>query len=72
MADSDPEYIQSDDDGLPSRRDGGGRGDRGKGKERQRWEASVQERERPLPKEGKDGDIRRDIVREVEGRLRMR
>jgi hypothetical protein len=76
MADSDPEYIHSEEDELPSRRGGGGasgaRRDRGKGKGRQRWEASVQERERPLPKEGKDGDIRRDLVREVEGRLRMR
>jgi hypothetical protein len=74
MADSDPEYEQSEEDELPSRRSGasGSRRERGKGKERQRWEASVQERERPLPREGKDGDIRRDLVRELEGRLRMR
>ncbi|KAF2432183.1 TFIIH basal transcription factor complex, subunit SSL1, partial [Tothia fuscella] len=73
MADSDPEYQHSSGDDLPTRRNGVGR-DKGKGKERarERWEASVQDRERPLLKKGSDGMITRDLIREVEGRMRMR
>jgi hypothetical protein len=73
MADSDPEYVQSDEDDLPTRPNGAAKA-QGKGKERarERWEASVQDRERPLLKEGADGRITRDLIREVEGRMRMR
>jgi hypothetical protein len=70
MADSDGEFIQSDDDELPQRAGG----TRSKGKQRQRaaWEASIHDRENPLLREGKDGKIIGNIREEMEGRKRMR
>ena len=69
MADSDGEFIQSDDDELPQ---GTGMARR-KGKQRQRaaWEASIQDRENPLLRE-KDGSLTVNLREEMEGRKRMR
>lgn len=69
MADSDGEFVQSDDEELPQ---GNGMARR-KGKQRQRaaWEASIQDRENPLLRE-KDGSLTVNLAKELEARKRKR
>jgi hypothetical protein len=48
MADSDGEYIQSDDDDAPVARGGRAGTRKARPAERAAWEASVHEREKPM------------------------
>ncbi|KIV99960.1 uncharacterized protein PV09_08473 [Verruconis gallopava] len=71
MADSDGEYMQSDDDDI-SVRDGRTGTRRNRPAERAAWEASVQEREKPMLGAGMTGGIGGNLRLQREERMRGR
>lgn len=73
MADSDGEYIQSDDDDMPVARGGRAGGTRRtRPAERAAWEASVHEREKPMLGTDVAGNIGGDLRLQREQRMRGR
>jgi hypothetical protein len=72
MADSDPEYIQSDDDDMPVGRGSGAGTRKSRPTERAAWEASVHEREKPMLGADVAGGIGGNLRLQREERMRGR